>query len=384
MKIGIILSRPPAFSETFFRNKIRDLRDQGHEVILYVDHRDTGFTDCPQKSLPARKSADSMLQLFRTLLLHPVRTVRFIRLERRLRNSWTVIMKNFMNCLHLLQAGKHDWIHFGFATMAVGRESVARTLGARMGISLRGFDISRFPLRNPGAYRNVWQRVDRVHAISRALLGKAIALGMPPSADTRIIHPAIDNGYFKDEPSAEAFPERIQLLTVARLHWTKGIEYTLAALALLARSERDFHYTVVGDGRELERYVFAAHQFGISDRVTFAGKARHEDLPQYYRKAHIYIQYSVQEGFCNAVLEAQSMGLPCIVSNAEGLPENVLDGKTGWVVPRRQPELLAAKLLEVIAMNPSARAGMCTNAVKRVKEQFDLEKQKSEFVKFFS
>ncbi|MBK7870836.1 MAG: glycosyltransferase family 4 protein [Saprospiraceae bacterium] len=54
----------------------------------------------------------------------------------------------------------------------------------------------------------------------------------------------------------------------------------------------------------------------------------------YYEKADIYLQYSIQEGFCNAVLEAQAMGLLCIVSDAEGLPENILHGQTGWVVPK--------------------------------------------------
>ena len=57
----------------------------------------------------------------------------------------------------------------------------------------------------------------------------------------------------------------------------------------------------------------------------------------------IYLQYSIQEGFCNAVLEAQALGLLTIVSDAEGLPENVIHGETGWVVPKRKPKFFAQK-----------------------------------------
>ena len=60
--------------------------------------------------------------------------------------------------------------------------------------------------------------------------------------------------------------------------------------------------------------------------------------------ADIYIQPSIQEGFCNSVLEAQAMGLLVIVSDAEGLHENVINNVTGWVVKKRNPILLSEKL----------------------------------------
>ena len=383
MKIGLVLSRPPAFSETFFRTKIRGLQENGFEVSLFVEHGDSSFTDCPQFCLPQPRSVNAMILFFHTLLFQPLRTIRFFRMDRQLQRSWFTVVKNFMTCLHLLNAKDLQWIHFGFATMAVGRESASRALGSRMGISLRGFDISRFPLRNPGVFQHVWQRVDRVHAISKALLQKAHADGLKTLTSAHIIHPAIDTNVFYHEPHSEVIPDRIQILTVARLHWSKGLEYTLAALSLLKKKGIDFHYTIVGDGKDQERYIFAAYQYGLEGQVTLVGKAEHNKLVQYYNRSHIYLQYSVQEGFSNATLEAQAMGLPCIVSDAEGLPENVVDGKTGWVVPRRQPVLLAAKLQEVISMSPLQRFEICKNATTRVKAQFDLVTQKKSFVAFF-
>ena len=115
--------------------------------------------------------------------------------------------------------------------------------------------------------------------------------------------------------------------------------------------QRTLDRVIIGDGSEYERLVFAAYQLGIKDHVTFAGILPQVDVKKQLEHSDMYLQYSIQEGFCNAVLEAQAMGLLCIVSNAEGLAENVLDGKTGWVLPKRQPELLAEKIKDVIGMS---------------------------------
>ncbi|MBR9845704.1 MAG: glycosyltransferase, partial [Algicola sp.] len=91
----------------------------------------------------------------------------------------------------------------------------------------------------------------------------------------------------------------------------------------------------------------------------------------------------VQEGFCNAVLEAQAMGLMCIVSNAEGLSENVMHNKSGWVVPKREPNLLAKKIREVIYLDEVEKKTIREFAVNRVRSQFGLEDQNLSFLKFY-
>src|SRR5690606_170832 len=109
------------------------------------------------------------------------------------------------------------------------------------------------------------------------------------------------------------------------------LEYTLEALSKLKNEGIKFEYTIIGDGIEKERLLFAAYQLGIKENVNFAGKLSPSEVKEELEKTDIYLQYSIQEGFCNAVLEAQAMGLLCIVSNAEGLSENDMDKQTGWV-----------------------------------------------------
>ena len=114
------------------------------------------------------------------------------------------------------------------------------------------------------------------------------------------------------------------------------------------------------------------------------GKLPHHQVKHELESASIYIQYSLQEGFCNAVLEAQAMGKLCIVSNAEGLSENVLHELTGWVVQKYAPNALAQTISKVVALSPEEKSTISQNAQKRVKEEFNIEKQQKEFLNFYS
>jgi len=99
--------------------------------------------------------------------------------------------------------------------------------------------------------------------------------------------------------------------------------------------------------------------------------------------ADIYIQPSIQEGFCNAVLEAQAMGLLCIVTDADGLSENILDEKTGWVVPKRSPKKITEKIINILSMDDDRLNQIRKYAVKRVINEFNLERQSQLFRDFY-
>ncbi|MGB1308701.1 MAG: glycosyltransferase, partial [Oceanihabitans sp.] len=138
-----------------------------------------------------------------------------------------------------------------------------------------------------------------------------------------------------------------------------------------------------GTGPETEALKFACYQLGLGKETVFLGKLDHNQVKNALEKAQIYIQYSVQEGFCNAVLEAQAMGLLCVVSDAEGLSENVLHNKTGWVVSKRNPKALANKILEVIHLPEEEKNRVCNQSQIRIKETFNLDIQKQLFHSFY-
>lgn len=390
LKIGIVLPEVPGYSETFFYSKIKGLTSYGHEVILFVNNNSGNFNLCPVVEANKVNSGNPVLQALKlisvlTSLFFKVPSVflKFYSLEKSDGSSFREILEKLYINAHILSY-KLDWLHFGFATMAVKRENVAKAVGAKMAVSFRGYDISIYPAKNKGCYKKLWEKIDKVHPISDDLYQEALKLGLSKEVPMHKINPAILSEKFLNNKQFVNFNKPVQLLTVGRLNWKKGLEYAIYALGLLHKKGIDFNYNIIGTGVEYERLIFAAYQLGIKDKIQFLGKKTHDEVVTYLAESDIYIQPSIQEGFCNAVLEAQAAGLFCIVSDAEGLSENVIDGKTGWVVPKRNPVALANKIEQVLSEDIILLANVRHRAIERVKSQFNIEQQINEFIKFYN
>lgn len=389
LTIGIVLAEVPGYSETFFNSKVGGLREKGHTVILFTSGSKKNYLKGVKvvrsykihrfKALQLLKTS---LVLFRLLVLHPFVTLRFVKEHRSSGSKFKNVFIAVYNSAHILPY-KLDWLHFGFGTIALGKEVVAKAIRARMAVSFRGFDIAIYPLKQPYCYKFLWQNVDRLHVISDDLINLAKKHGMPEGANFTKITPAIHFDSFYQNRQERMNETSYKLLTVGRLHWKKGYEYLLAALSLLKQKGVVFECTIVGKGSDEDRLKFAAYQYDLLDVVVFAGNKTHLEVADYMKEAHIYLQPSVQEGFCNAVLEAQAAGLLCIVSNAEGLPENVLDGKTGWVVGKRDTKALAEAIETVMKLPDTKKLEIITTAQNRVRSDYDTKEQVNKFIDFY-
>lgn len=386
MKIGLILSSAPGYSETFFNYKIKGLRALGHEVTLYCAHVEADFDLCPVVKFSKRYpflpfQIAVLIRVYFSLLPYLGKVIKFYRLESRNGVSKARIFKLVYFNAPIFKS-KLDWLHFGFGTLTLGRESLSKAIGAKMAVSFRGFDIGVYPVKYPNCYDRLWRSVDKIHVISEDIRELLYVNGFKDEVPVVKITPAIDTDVFINA-SESGLHKPLRLLTVARLHWKKGLSYTLEALSLLKRSGHSFHYTIIGTGEAYEHLVYLVSQLDLSEEVTFIGRLSHLEIKDYMKNADIYIQYSIQEGFCNAVLEAQAMGLLCVVSDAEGLSENVIHKKTGWVVPKRSPGILYRTLREIIQLPKEEQKAIAEHSVSRVKAEFNLESQRRQFSKFY-
>ncbi|WP_179351903.1 glycosyltransferase [Winogradskyella vidalii] len=383
MHIALILSQPPGYSETFFKSKIKGLQDAGYLVSLFVQKDDPTFNACRVFKLPKVYKhpivqALAYLWIILSLVPYVKRVKRFIKLEHGSKRKKTQIFKNIYTNASLLKSNV-DWLHFGFATLALQREHVAKAIGAKMAVSLRGFDIDVYPMKHPNCYVTLWQDVDKVHAISKYTLNQGYYHGLPKTVASTIITPAVKLVSTERRSASKT----TKIITVGRLHWMKGYLDILEALSILKTISDNFHYQIIGIGAEEEAIKFTIHQLGLQNHVTLLGQQSHDSVFTYIEQAEVYLQYSHSEGFCNAVLEAQALGKLCVVSDGGGLSENIIDGKTGWVVPKRQPKLLAKTLESVIAQDDVIKSQFSERAKARVQHQFTLQQQQAKFVEFY-
>ncbi len=387
MKIGIVLPSTPGYSETFFRNKIKGLEKNGHSVTLFVNSK--SFLESNFKNVVVAPNLSgssfflvikSFYILFKSFIFYSKKVKKLYNLNKKDQFSFQKNLQNIVINNHFLSQ-KLDWLHFGFGTMALDRENVAKAIGAKIAVSFRGFDWYVYPTKNKKCYDLLFSKPIKYHVLSDGMKIDLMKFGINSKKIIKIT-PAIDLNLFSNIGEFE-LKQQLQIVTIARLHWIKGIEYTLQALALVKQSGIDFQYTIIGDGIEKERLEFAAHQLGLTENVTFTGKLNPEELKIRLQKSNLYLQYSLQEGFCNAVLEAQAMGLLCVVSDADGLQENIVHEITGFVVPKRNSELLAKKIIETTQLSIEKRNQFIKNAIARVKRDFNVANQIEEFVDFY-
>ena len=391
LHIGIVIPGPISYSETFFQSKIKGLIQAGHKVSVFCKYKpsaDPSFNYRFQwvlSSITPIRIIQVLLGLVRCLVLAPKRTLKFIKISKHDGLSLIQTIQQLYINGHIICGPQLTHLHFGFTTMGIGREQLGKVLSCKLSTSFRGYDISIYPLMNKkGIYNKVWQRLDKVHTISDALLKLAYHHGLPTNIPVQKITPAIKVENFTNPNKREFFSQDIvRILTVGRLTWKKGYAYALQAMKKLKENNVKFKYTIVGGGDELEFIKYECFNLGIDEDVEIIGKLGHKEIPELMWNNDIYLHPSIQEGFCNAVLEAQAAGMLCIVSNAEGLPENVSHKETGWVLQARDANAISNKIIELNNEAIDNLLVISNNAVERVKTQFNIEKQIAEFVQFY-
>jgi len=134
------------------------------------------------------------------------------------------------------------------------------------------------------------------------------------------------------------------LLFVGRLHPEKDLETLLLGFKKLSDTRKDVTLVIVGDGPDEARCKNLAQTLGISSAVRFIGYIARDNMPKYYNSADIYILTSLWEELSNTIMEAMASGIPVIATAVGGNPYLVKDGRTGYLVPPRNPQALAQKI----------------------------------------
>jgi len=184
-------------------------------------------------------------------------------------------------------------------------------------------------------------------------------------ARIRVIPPGVDLERFRPLPAAQAKaqlaldPTCRSILFVGRIEPLKGIDTLLQAIALIARRHPELVCRMcvpiiggnpysVEDNDEMVRLQELREELGIGDVVTFLGAQDQDTLPYYYSAAEMVVMPSDYESFGMVALEAMACGTPVIASDVGGLAYLVRHGQTGYRVPARDAEALAAKIVRLL------------------------------------
>lgn len=213
--------------------------------------------------------------------------------------------------------------------------------------------------------------------------------GVPP-AQIEVVPNFLDDEAFDPPPTdflagarmELALPEGVPVIgIVANLRPVKDHETLLRAVAALSPRWPNVHLVLVGEGECRSPLEALARELGILERVRFAG--RRPSQPSFHHLFDISVLSSISEGMPNAVLEAMAAGRPVVATNVGGTCDAVVDGVTGYLVPPRDPERMAAALETLLADRDRARA-MGEAGARRARESFRTENAVSTLEKVYT
>jgi colanic acid/amylovoran biosynthesis glycosyltransferase len=247
-------------------------------------------------------------------------------------------------------------------------------------VSFRGIQLSLMPILSVDGLQRLKKiliNADAIHSVSADLVNFASFYGGSLVLEkAHVIHPVVlcDHLPYRKRQYANG----LRVIVLANLVWKKGIRYLISAVKLCVIDGINIHVDIFGEGKQNDELIYLVNELNLGDFVKFHGRISELEVRSKLYEANLLIQYSVQEGFSNAVCEAQVSGLPCIVSNAEGLSENVIHNVTGYVVEKQSPVDLFMCLREFyfkpIDFKDTMGKAASDLAVLRFNEKLHLEK----------
>ena len=223
-------------------------------------------------------------------------------------------------------------------------------------VSFHGADITlrEHQIGYEAQLREMLQTVPLVLARSESLRRQLLELGCPAEhlALNRTGVPLDQFPFVRRVPPVRG---RWQLVQACRLIPKKGLMTALQAFALFREHYPEASFVIAGDGPMRDELKASVARLGLEKSVRFAGFLSQSKLYQLYVASHIFFHPSEiladqnQEGIPNSMLEGMSSGLPVVATLHGGIPEAVDSGRTGLLVPEKDPQALCAALRQMTA-----------------------------------
>ncbi|HLT78773.1 MAG TPA: glycosyltransferase [Ferrovibrio sp.] len=389
--VAFVLKGYPRLSETFIAQEILALEERGLDILI-VSLRHP--TDRKRHPIHERIRA-SVLYLPEYLYREPLRVLRGWWRARRLpgyaaakdlwwrdlrRDPTPNRIRRFGQALVLAAELPPQYrrlhAHFIHTPGSVTRYA-ARLLGLPWSASAHARDIWITPEweKREKLADCLWAATCTAHNVTHLS-----ALGDP--AKVALVYHGLDFSRFPEPPMRRPLrdgrdsADPVRLLTVGRAVEKKGFDLLLQALALLPG---DLHWrlTHIGGGPLLKQLKEQASQLGIADRVEWLGPQSQDAVIASYRSADAFVlackrdRDGDMDGLPNVLMEAQSQGLACAASAISAIPELIIDGETGLLVPAEDAELLSVAIGRLI-VDPALRDRLGIAGAARVRSRFGM------------
>lgn len=394
MKILMVVGSFPVVSETFILYQVTGLLDLGHDVRIVS-------LNPPPADAPVHAAVDEYSLLDRTTYLdlpasrwcgawtEPCALKWLVRRYGRktlsglrlVQTKWGLPHPLALTCTRLLchAVEDPDVVHAHFGPAGLACLPATSALGIPLLTSFHGYDVHLYSsVAGARCYRKLFRYGSLFLANTKDTRRRLVDIGCPPDR-TLVYHEGTPVREMPFAPRKARPGQPVNLLTVGRLVEFKGHPYALRAVAGLIKHGYDLKYRIVGDGPMRTQLQSLINSLGVQEHILLLGSRCRDDVLALYGQSDIFILASIttSEGRVEAqglvVQEAQACGLPVVVTNNGGIPEGIVAGETGLLVPEGDVHALADSI-QFLVDHPEMWPEMGRKGREFVEECFDMDK----------
>jgi len=397
LHIAYILNSYPQPSHSFIRREIRALEGLGHSVTrLAMRPGDAPLVDAQDLEEAAattyvlRAGAVTLLRAtLRSVAAGPAQFGAALKLALACgRRSEAGVIKHLIYMAEaayvaqVCRAADATHAHAHFGTNAAAVAMLSRALGGpEYSFTVHGpeeFDAPRALSLGTKVAQSKFTVA--ISSFGRSQLARWAG---PTQWDKiKIVHCGIEPARFPDPQPLPEGPPRF--VTIGRFVEQKGQLLALDAMARLVQTHPEAHLTLIGDGEMRAQIEARIATLGLRRNITLTGWVDEARILTELQGAHALLMPSFAEGLPMVIMEAMAAGRLVIATSIAGIPELVIPGETGWLVPAGDADALAAAMADLAKIAPGALAAQAQAGRARVLARHDAQVEAAKLAGFIA
>ncbi|RLC12251.1 MAG: colanic acid biosynthesis glycosyltransferase WcaL [Deltaproteobacteria bacterium] len=284
---------------------------------------------------------------------------------------------------------KPDIVHSHFGTTGWFDSLVVRLTRAKHVVTFYGLDVNMVPVQDPrwkSCYKALFKSADLFLCEGPHMAQCLITMGCPQDK-VKVQHLGVEVKKIPFKPRKWKLGEPLRVLIAASFREKKGIPYALETLGRL-QNEVDLEITIIGDAlpeprsqSEKQKILQVIEKYGLQPKTRMLGFQPYSVLMEQAYKHHIFLSPSVtatdgdtEGGAPVSIIELSASGMPILSTTHCDIPEIVIDGVSGYLVPERDVTALADKL-NFLVSNPDMWIQMGRQGRHHIEKNYNVKNQ---------